>query len=215
MAIYDTEEEQLEALKSWWKENGPASIIGVVLGIALIVGWNFWQNHKKDNAEQASNLYTQYTKAVTENKKDSADKLAQHLQEEFKNSEYAHYSGLMQAKLKAEQGDLAGAKEILRTVAANSDKEISNVAKLRLVRLMMASGEFEQGLQLISEVDPSTEDGFSGNYDELTGDLLVALDRVDEARTSYEKALRSGHQSPLLKIKIEDLTAPERAQNLK
>jgi predicted negative regulator of RcsB-dependent stress response len=213
VAIHDTEEEQLEALKSWWKENGASSIIGVVLGIALIVGWNFWQAHRQENAEQASNLYDQYMKAVAENKKDSADKLAEHLQEQFKDSDYAHYSGLMQAKLKSEQGDLAGAKEILNTIAANSDKELSNIAKLRLVRLMMASGEFEQGLQLISEVDPATESGFAGNYDELTGDLLVALDRVDEARTSYEKALRSGHQSPLLKIKIEDLTAPDRAQN--
>lgn len=215
MAIYDTEEEQLEALKRWWKENGPASIIGVVLGIALILGWNYWQGHQKEKAEQASNSYTQYLKAVAENKKESADKLAQRLQEEYKNSEYAHFSGLMQAKLKAEQGDLAGAKEILKPVAANSDKELSNIAKLRLVRLMLASGEFEQGLQLISEVDPATESGFAGNYDELTGDLLVALDRVDEARTSYEKALRSGHQSPLLKIKIEDLTAPERVQTQK
>jgi len=215
VAIYDTEEEQLEALKRWWKENGPASIIGVALGIALIVGWNFWQTHRQEKAEQASNLYTQYLKAVAENKKESAEKLGQRLQQEFKNSEYAHFGGLMQAKLKAEQGDLAGAKEILKTVAAHSDKELSNVAKLRLVRVMMASGEFEQGLQLISEIDPATEAGFAGSYDELTGDLLVALDRTDEARTSYEKALRSGHQSPLLKLKIEDLTAPERVQTQK
>lgn len=215
MAIYDTEEEQLEALKSWWKENGQSSIAGVVVGIALILGWNYWQGYKQDKAEQASNLYAQFVKAAQEDKKDSVSKLAERMQEQFKNSEYANYSGLMQAKLKAEQGDIAGAKDLLKSIAANSDKELSNIAKLRLVRLMLASGEYEPGLQLISEVDPSTESSFSGNYDELTGDLLVALDRLDEARTSYEKALRSGHQSPLLKIKIDDLTAPDKVENQK
>lgn len=212
MAIYDTEEEQLEALKSWWKENGQSSIIGVLLGIALIVGWNYWRDYKRDQAEQASSLYIQLMKALDENKKESANKIAERVQEQFTNNEYAHYSGFMQAKLKVEQGDLAGAKELLKKIAAQSDKELSNIAKLRLVRLMMAAGEFEQGLQLISEIDPATETSFSGSYDELTGDLLVALDRIDEARTSYEKALRSGHQSPLLKLKTDDLTAPEKAE---
>ncbi len=215
MAIYDTEEEQLEALKSWWKENGLSSIIGVVIGIAVIIGWNFWRSNTQENAEQASNLYAQMVKAADENKTDSVVKLAERIQEQFKNTEYADFGGLLQAKFKVQQGDIAGAKDLLKQIAANSGKELSNIAKLRLARLMLASGEYEQGLQLISEVDPSTESSFSGNYDELTGDLLVALDRLDEARTSYEKALRSGQHSPLLKIKIDDLTAPEKIENQK
>jgi predicted negative regulator of RcsB-dependent stress response len=57
--------------------------------------------------------------------------------------------------------------------------------------------------------------GFSNHYDELVGDLYVALDRVDQARTSYQNALRNGHQSPLLQMKIDDLTAPEKEENKK
>jgi predicted negative regulator of RcsB-dependent stress response len=119
----------------------------------------------------------------------------------------------MQAKLKADKGDLPGARELLQSVIAHSDKEVSNVAKLRLIRILLAEGQYEQGLQLLSEIDPASESTFSGSYDELAGDLLVAMDRVDEARTSYEKALRSGHQSPLLKMKLDDLTAPEKIDN--
>jgi predicted negative regulator of RcsB-dependent stress response len=40
----------------------------------------------------------------------------------------------------------------------------------------------------------------------------VALDRLDEARTSYQKALKNGYQSPLLQLKIDDLTAPEKSE---
>jgi predicted negative regulator of RcsB-dependent stress response len=40
--------------------------------------------------------------------------------------------------------------------------------------------------------------------------LYVALDRLDQARSSYQKALENGYKSPLLQIKIDDLSAPEK-----
>lgn len=215
MEIYDTEEEQVEALKRWWKENGTSTIAGLVVGIALILGWNYWRDYKKDQALQASALYDQLTKDANEGKNDSADKLAETLQQQFDATPYASYSGLVQAKVKVQQGDVAAAKQILEKIAKDSSKEVSNVAKLRLVRLMLASGDYEQGLKLIAEVDPSSTSSFSGNYDELVGDLYVALDRLDEARTSYQKALREGYQSPFLQAKIDDLTAPEIVENKK
>jgi predicted negative regulator of RcsB-dependent stress response len=208
--IYETEEERLDAAKRWWKENGPSTIIGLVVGIAIILGWNFWQDHKKEQAGQASALYGQLIQAVAADKKDSAEKLAERIQQQYPKTEYAAYSGLLLAKIKVQQGDPAKAKAILKGIAAGSNKELSNIAKIRQVRLMLASGEYEQGLQLINDVDPATSSSFSGNYDELVGDLYVALDRLDQARTSYQKALENGYRSPLLQFKIDDLTAPEK-----
>ncbi|WP_374088687.1 YfgM family protein [Methylomicrobium lacus] len=209
MAIYDSEEEQLEALKAWWKENGTSTIVGVVVGIALISGWNFWRAHQQEKAAQASVAYSQLTKAVEANNQNAVEQVGKRLHDEFGDSNYAAYSGLQQAKLKVQKGDLAGAKAILKEIAAQSNKELGHVARLRLVRLMLASGEYEQGLQLINEVDPATKAGFAASYDELAGDLYVAMDRIDEARTAYQSALNSGDQSPLLKIKLDDLTAGE------
>ena len=215
MEIYDTEEEQLEALKRWWKENSQSTIIGLCLGTAIILGWNFWQEHKKTQAEQASTLYSQLIQAIATDKKDSQEKLAERLQQQYPKTEYAAYSGLLLAKLKVQQGDIAKAKTVLKTIAQGTNNELSNIAKIRQVRLMLASGELEQGLQLINEVDPATSSSFSGNYDELTGDLYVALERLDLARSSYQKALENGYKSPLLQFKIDDLTAPEKLANSK
>ncbi|MGR9012392.1 MAG: YfgM family protein [Gammaproteobacteria bacterium] len=215
MEIYDTEEEQVEALKRWWKENSTSTIVGLVMGIVIILGWNYWQAHKKEQAIQESAIYDQLLKAVDDDKKDSVDKLAERMREQFKGSEYAAFSSLFQAKLKSEQGDFAAAKQILTTIAAEPNKQLSNIAKIRLVRLMLATGEFEQGLQLINEVDAKEAASYSANYDELVGDLYVALDRLDEARTSYQNALRNGHQSPLLQFKIDDLTAQEKLETQK
>ncbi len=212
MAIYETEEEQLEALKRWWKENGTSTIVGLAIGIAVIVGWNYWREYKLNQTNQASALYDQLLKAEETDQKESVDKLAKKLQEQFSGSDYAAYGSLFQAKVKVEQGDIASAKEILKKIADGRDKELANVAKIRWVKLMLASGEYEQGLKIISSVDQSSAAKFSDNYDELTGDLYVALDRLDEARTSYQKALKSGNQSPLLQLKIDDLTAPEKIE---
>lgn len=210
--MYDTEEEQVEALKRWWKENGTATIVGLVMGVVIILGWNYWQDHKKTQAVQASAAYDQLLKALDEDKKDTAEKLTERMQEQFKGTEYAAFSGLFQAKLKSQQGDFAAAKQILKTVAAEPNKQLSNIAKIRLVRLMLATGEYEQGLQVINEVDAKAAASFSADYDELVGDLYVALDRLDEARTSYQNALRNGQQSPLLQFKIDDLTAQEKLE---
>jgi len=208
--IYDTEEEQLEALKRWWKENGHATILGLVMGIAVILAWNFWQDHKKEQAGLASSLYSELLLATDSNKLDSAEKLAERLQQQYPKTEYAAYSGLLLAKVKVQQGDLAKAQTILTSIASGSNKELGNIANIRLVRLMMANGQYEQGLKLINSIDPANSASYSGNYDELVGDLYVALDRIELARSSYQKALESGYRSPLLQLKIDDLTAPEK-----
>jgi predicted negative regulator of RcsB-dependent stress response len=213
--IYDTEEEQVEALKRWWKENSTSTIVGLVMGLVIILAWNYWQDHKKEQAAQASATYDQLLKALDEGKKESADKLAERMKEQFKGTEYAAFSGLFEAKLKTQQGDLAAAKQILKTVASESNKQLSNIAKIRLVRLMLATGEYEQGLQVINSVDAKEAASYSANYDELVGDLYVALDRLDEARTSYQNAMRNGQPSPLLQFKIDDLTAQEKLENQK
>ncbi|MDP2904053.1 MAG: tetratricopeptide repeat protein [Methylovulum sp.] len=215
MEIYDTEEEQVDAIKAWWKENGHATVIGLGLGIAIIFGWNYWQTYKKDRAEQASGLYSQLLKAAETDNRVSVEKLAERINTQFGDTDYASYSGLMAAKVKVQQGDFAGAKALLEKIAAASDKELSNIAKIRLVRLMLANKEYEQGLKLINAIDPATSTSFSGHYDELVGDLYVALDRLDQARTSYQNAQRNGHQSPLLQMKIDDLTLPEKVESKK
>ena len=43
MEVYETEEQQVEAVKKWWKENGVSLIVGVVMGLSAIAGWKYYQ----------------------------------------------------------------------------------------------------------------------------------------------------------------------------
>ena len=215
MEIYESEEQQVEALQKWWRENGIASLIGVGIGLTAIAGWNYWLDYQKQQTLQASAIYDLLLKHVNEAKNDDADALAKQLKTEFKSTEYAIYSTLFQAKIKIEQGDLNAAKEILQPLSTQNNGALSQLATIRLVRLLLATGEYEKGLQLINQMNPESTAGFADNYDELVGDLYVALDRLDEGRSAYQKALRNGYQSPLLQFKLDDLSPPDKLENTK
>lgn len=210
MEIYDTEEEQVAALKRWWKENGTATLAGVVIGIMLIAGWRFWQNYTKDKATQASVLYEQLLDDVGKGKDEATQKISTRISEGFDSTVYAAYSDFLLAKTKVKQGDLDAAQIIFKKLMSESDSaELRNLARIRLIRLLYSTGENEKGLQLIAEVDQSSAQGFISSYDELKGDLYVALDRLGEARTAYQSALRSGSGSRLLQFKLDDISVSE------
>ncbi|WP_256360574.1 tetratricopeptide repeat protein [Methylomonas koyamae] len=42
----------------------------------------------------------------------------------------------------------------------------------------------------------------------MQGDLYVALDRIDEARSAYQSAIRTGQATPLTQFKLDDVAAP-------
>jgi len=210
MEIYDTEEEQVAAIKRWWKENGMSTIAGVVVGAVLIVGFDFWQSNAKEQAGQASALYDQLQISMSKENTDSVVAISKKITEEHGSSAYASYADLLLAKTKVQQNDLDAAKSILeKLMISASSNELKNIARLRFIKLLYATGENEKGLKLIAEADQVTAKGFSASYDELKGDLYVALDRLGEARTAYQSALRAGAKSPLLQFKLDDITSTE------
>jgi len=208
--IYETEEEQVAALKDWWKANGSSVISGVIAAIVIVGGWNFWQNYQKDKMLQASTVYEQLLKANVAKTTDSVEKIAEKLVSTHGSTAYGAYALLFQAKAKVDANDLAAAQSLLQqAIDTSSDDEVKHVARGRLVRVLMAKTEYEQGLQVIANVDQAKLGGFEGIYDELKGDLYVAMSRIGEARTAYQSALKSGKSSPLLQFKLDDLTAAD------
>lgn len=209
MAIYDTEEEQLEQLKKWWEANNSSLIAGVVTAVLIVTGWNFWQNHQLAQRQQISQQYQQLLDAAAKNNGESVEKIAGSLTAEHGSSAYAHFAALLLAKSKVQQGDLEAAKAILEQQVKNADnQEFQHVARLRLIQLLLATAQYEQGLQLIAAVDPAKAEGFAASYDELQGDLYVALDRQDEARAAYQSAIRTGMATALAQFKLDDLAEP-------
>ena len=67
MDVYNTEEEQVEAIKKWWNENGKSIIAGIIIGVIAIFGWRSYENHTAMQAKAASILYEQLLVASRKN----------------------------------------------------------------------------------------------------------------------------------------------------
>jgi predicted negative regulator of RcsB-dependent stress response len=208
METYLTEEERLEALQRWWKENKSSVFGGLLLGIAVVIGWNMWQGNRQATAEQAGTLYQQLVKAAEAKQTDSAIKLGERIIEQYPSTAYAEYTRFFLAKAKVEAGDLAGARKALEEELAKSgDDNLKHVARLRLGRIMLAAGDLDAALKLVEPLTEAQTGKLAGLYEDLKGDLYVAAKRPADARKAYAKAKELGETSPLLELKLNDLPA--------
>ena len=79
MDPFVTEDQQVEALKKWWKENGKSVITGLVLGLAIIVGVRTWFDYRAGREQAASLEYQRMESALEKQDTATAQQLAAHL----------------------------------------------------------------------------------------------------------------------------------------
>jgi predicted negative regulator of RcsB-dependent stress response len=213
-----TEEEQVQALKDWWKENGKALMIGVAAAVAIVLGWQAWQSSKEQKAANASVLYQNLTEAVrlsaggsNEDQYATARHLGEQLRADYSDTAYARYAALMLASLAVNSGELQSAVEQLDWVLAASSEtdNLSRVARLRKAMLLAQQGQSEAAIALLQAADAGS---YAVRYLELLGDLYADTGRLDEAVAAYDQALELGGEQQLrslLKMKRDDLAGME------
>ncbi len=205
MDEYRTEEEQAEAIKKWWGENGKSIVAGVVIGITAIFGLRAYNTHTAQQAEAASMLYEQMLVASRANDTENVSIYANRVIDDYKSSSYAIFATLMLAKIAAESGDLKQAETHLRWVLKNnSQTEFNHIARLRLARILISGNKLDIAADTLQVSKPGE---FFARYEELRGDIFVKQDKTEEARQAYQKALANtaeGGQS-ILQMKLDDL----------
>jgi predicted negative regulator of RcsB-dependent stress response len=203
---YETEEQQLEAIKSWWKENGTMVIAGIVLGLGAIFGWRYYSDYQQQQAQLASSLYDTVLQAAMVNGDiDEQQTRVNRLLGEFAGTPYAGLSALVLAKQQLARGEMAQARQQLEWVINNADRpEIKHIARLRLMRVLFASENYDEALALANIDYPES---FAALYEELKGDLYTARGELDKARAAYDSAiLHSPDQANRwLRLKRDDL----------
>lgn len=207
MSAY-TEQEELEKLKAWWKNYGPALLVGVVIGLGLLFGSKYWKEHQERQRQEASALYEQLLDAQRRGDAQAVRSAGAKLIQDYDATPYAGMAALAVARAAAEAGDLAGARAQLEWVLAHGrDPAVQHAARLRLGRVLLAMGEVDKVLALVAVKEAA---GFQAEYLELKGDALLAAGRRDEALRAYQEALkqaRPGTRSATLGIKLDDLAA--------
>ena len=221
MSVHLTEEEQIEALKRWWKAYGVTTVVAIAIAGAGFFGWNQYKSHLVEKASEGSVRYQQFLLEVEKLEEDPDSESAQvrmqalgsDLLNDYSDSLYADFVRLHNARQAVNQGDLARARTLLEEVGNKSaDESIKQLAQLRLARVMVAQGEIEPALSILQRV-PS--DAYAAMYAEARGDVLFMQNRLAEARTAYESALQSMQdpvsiQRNLVQMKIDNtLTAAD------
>ena len=208
MEAYDTEKDQLEAFKQWWKENGSSVVTGLLLGLAVIFGTRAWFSYQDRQSEAASHLYVQFMNGLERNDPEQINQAGDLLVSEHSRSPYAALAALGLARQQIEQGELAAARAQLQWVLERSRSEpIRHSARLRLLRLLVVMEEFTAADTLLADAPATTE--YASLYTELRGDLALARGDRGAAREAYREALAQAQEDaptrPLLQIKLDDV----------
>lgn len=202
MAIDELDEhEQSERVREWVRKNAGSVLLGIVVGIAGLIGWKQWEQHRERKAHEAQNLFQEYAEADAKGEAATADGLLARLQKDYPDSTYAVLVQFKRAKAAMKKDDVKAAIEALelahRKAAAGALKEL---AALRLARLRVAQREYPAALALLQEVRSKA---YAGLAAALRGDVYLAQGQKAEALTAYEQALGALEATSAQRTQIE------------
>lgn len=207
MAYDHEEQEQLATMKAWWRKYGNLitwSLIVILGGYAAWTGWNAYQ---RNQSTQAAQLYESVQQALESGDNTKVQRAVADMQDRFGKTLYASMSGLAAAKSAVVVGDNKTAKAQLQWVIDHAkDEGYQSIAKVRLAGLLLDEKSYDQGLKLLAGVKPAE---FAALVADRKGDILVAQDKLVEARSAYQEALDQTDEKdparPLIQIKLDAL----------
>lgn len=201
MQVYNSEEEQLEAVKGFFRENGKAIVVGVVLGIGGLFGWRYWQSHQHSTNTTASMSFDQVVVHA-----DNAANANAFIQ--ANDNSYGVFAALSQAQQWVDKGDFAKAKEqLLWAQSHTKDDNLLPAIALRLARVQVQEKQFDDALKTLDSVQKGS---WFAQAQAIRGDVLVSKGDTKGAREAYSQAIEA-NPSPMLKemlnIKLNNLAA--------
>lgn len=189
MAVYDLEEqEQIAALRGWWKQYGGWAT-GFLLAAALAwLGWYGWQTYQKSQNAEASRIFLVLQQASAQQDTARVKQAAGELVNQYPSTQFAVLGALLAANTLVATGDVKSAEAQLNWVADNAKDALRGIARLRLAGIQMDQKDFDAALKTLSDTAPA---GFVARYDAARGDVYAVQGKVTEARASYDAALKN------------------------
>jgi len=199
--------EQSELVQKWLRENGVSIIVGVLIGLVGIFGWQQWRNHQARNESAASQLYQQAKVAQLSGKADVAAQLTDQLMKDYTKSPYALFAVSDRARQQLQDKQLDKAQASLEWAESHTTEEpLKALTLVRIARVELARNQAQAALTTLDRVPAGS---FQGMVQELRGDALVKLGRMDDARKAYQSAMsalqENAPQRGALQMKLDDL----------
>ena len=180
------EQEQLDAIKSFWKTYGTLITWVLVLALGAYAAWNAWNSYQRDQGYKAGSMYDELERAAQAGDVTKSTRVFADLKERYPGTAFAQQGGLALAKLQFEKGQPDAAQASLSWVAENGlEEEVRTIARLRLAGALIQSQKYDEALR---QLDAAKAVGFEALVADRRGDVLAAMGKPEEARTAYQAA---------------------------
>ena len=209
---YDLEEqEQIATFKAFWAKYGNLITWVLILALGSYAAYNFWNTHKRNQAAEASALYDELQESLGANDNAKVQRVAGDIQSKYEGTVYAQMAALAGAKAAFDASDLKTAKAQLQWAVDHGNDEYKSIAKLRLSGVLLDEKAYDEALKLLgTDFLPQ----FAAEVNDRKGDVLVAQNKLAEARQAYIAALAAmdknnpGRQLVTIKLEAIGGTAP-------
>lgn len=203
------EQEQVDALKAWWSENGKWVVGVLVVGLLGFAGMQYWKSHQSSQTAEAAKLYAEVMKQTATNDAKRIGDAADALASRYGSSAYAPRAQLLAAQASLQARDVAHAKVQLQwAIEHASEAGLQDTARLKLASVLLDEKKYDEALK---QLDAAHPESFTGLYADLKGDVLSAQGKVAEARAAYQQAYdKTDAQSVyrnLIQLKLDGLGA--------
>lgn len=202
---YDLEEqEQIANFKAFWNRFGNLISWVLILACGAYAAYNFWNSHERDLSREASNRYVLLTEALDAKDNAKVQRIAGEVEKEYGRSAYAPMAALAAAKSAFDANDLKTAKAQLQWAIDHGNDEYKSVARLRLSGVLLDEKAYDGALAALNgDFLPQ----FAAEVADRRGDVLVAQNKLADARTAYQNALdKMGKQHPgrqIVQVKLD------------
>ena len=199
MEQFATEEQQVEAIKRFWKENGTAIIFGAVLGLGGLWGWRYYDESQVTAKETASAAYNEMIQTLA-----SEDRVAatQDFMANNGDTAYVALAGFIGAQAAVEADDYTQAAELLQQViSSTSDVILQNVARVRLARVQLQLTQYGEAVATLNTI---TVTAFTAQQEAIRGDVHVAQGDLSAARDAFVRSL-AAQDDPSVQMRLDDL----------
>ena len=204
MAYSIEEEQEINQLKDWWKENGKTIIVAFILGVGGMFGWRYWQAHQAEQIAQASAQYDALIYSAQQDEQAKKANIEQFVQANSKTA-YAVFALLDEAKKATEKQDFAAAElNLNQALTQSQDEVLTSIVALRLSAVQFQLGQLDNALTTLNQVKGES---FNARKAILTGDIQVAKGDKVAAKNSFEQAQQNGSQleQQMAKMKLNNL----------
>ena len=201
------EQEQLEELKAWWKQNSTWIVTVLAILAAAIASYRGWQYYEGKQGQEAAQLYFVLQNEASAGDVEKVRALTGQIMDKYPRTPFASSAAMEAAKLNYGKGDAKSAKAQLQWVIDHAkDNPTKDLARLKLAGVFLDEKDYAESLKLL---DTKHDEAFATLYDDMKGDVYFAQGKLADARDAYKSAIsKAGDKSAYRKyiqIKLDSL----------